>query len=239
MHVPVIAAVATIYNEADIIEPVVRHLFAEGIDRVLVADASTDETTDILHGLAEELDVTVVRDDADHHFQPAWINRLAWQADADWIVPFDADEFWYATEADTIKDALASVPLGVTKIYARMFQHRDWDHRYPNRAPFPKVAYRWDPRMKVANGNHDVDGPGAGMWGVLDLRELQFRSFDHMVVKSEARTVRLDPSLPETEGAHQRRLHAMSMDEKRAEWARWQETETVFDPIPSKVCSGV
>lgn len=235
----VIAGVATVYNEADIIESCIRHHFAEGVGRILVADASTDDTPDILHALADEFDLRIFRDEDDHHFQPKWINWLAEQAHADWVVPFDADEFWYGASGQTVADAIAGVPAGVTKLYARMFQHRDWDHRHVHRAPFPKCAYRFGPAMRVANGNHDVSGPGAGLWGILDLRELQFRSFEHFCEKSTARTVRIDPSLPETEGAHQRVLHALDMDGKARAWAEWNKIETVVDPIPSRACTGV
>lgn len=226
-----LAGVATVFNEEDIIEQTVRHHFAEGFDRILIADASTDQTPEILAELSKEFDLRVIRDDTGKHYQPRWINWLAQQAGCDWIVPFDADEFWYSPTGKRIVDALEDVPAGVTKLPARMFQHRDWEHRYPHPAPFPKVAFRWTPQMVVANGNHDVSGPGAALWGVLDLRELQFRSFEHLCVKSRDRVVRIDPSLPESEGAHQRVLHALSLEERRAAWADMQARETVFDPI--------
>lgn len=231
-----VAGVATVYNEADIIEACVRHLFAEGVDRVLIADASDDETPEILRGLQDEYEgLFVCRDDEYYHFQPRWVNALAARAGTEWVIPFDADEFWYAPDGRPIADALSAVPPGVTKVYARMFQHRDWEHRHTHAVQLPKCAFRFSPHMRVQNGNHDVHGPGLGMWGVLELRELHFRSFEHMVVKSSARVERIDPSLPGSEGAHQRVLHAMGMEEKREAWAEWLNRETVFDPVPSVV----
>lgn len=239
MSVGGVAGVSTTYNEADVIEACVRHHFAEGFDRLLIADASTDHTTEILHGLRNEFGkeaLTIVRDDTDHHFQPRWINRLAFAAGTEWVVPFDADEFWYSP-LGTIVEALESVPAGVSKLPARMWQHTDWEHRMMHPAPHPKTAFRWMPEMRVSNGNHYVDGPGAVLWGVLDLRELHFRSCEHMVRKVLERTDRIDPSLPVTDGAHQREraafLRAGGSPEEM--WAEWLNQATVFDPIPSAV----
>lgn len=230
-----IAAVATVYNEADIVGDSVRHLLNEGVDHVWVAHGpSTDGTGDIL---AEFAEVTVVEDRDVFHYQPKWINHLvgvAGAAGAEWIIPFDADEFWYPTEAATLAEALSGIPDTVEKLLVRQFMHRDWDHRYTDYHTLGKVCFRYRPWARVTNGNHDVSLSG-GMAGVVDLRELQFRSFDHMARKCHERVDRIDPSLPETDGAHQRVLAVLSPDDLRAEWDRRQEYSVVYDPIPARV----
>src|SRR5690348_11150571 len=88
-------------DEEDVIEGVVRHLLAEGVDHVLVADnLSSDGTRAILDGLAAGHPVTVV-DDPDPAYRQAEkmtaLARRAGAAGADWVIPFDADELWVAS----------------------------------------------------------------------------------------------------------------------------------------------
>jgi glycosyltransferase involved in cell wall biosynthesis len=61
----VIAAVATSMNEADIIGDTVTHLLDQGVELVLIADASTDDTREILAALP----VTVYDDTEPCHRQ--------------------------------------------------------------------------------------------------------------------------------------------------------------------------
>lgn len=230
-----IAAVATTYNEAEIIGLTVDHLRAEGIEAIYVADASDDGTFELLL----ERGCTVTKDDKGYHDQPHWTGLLAdvaRQHGADWVIPFDADEFWYATDGRTIVETLADVPASVGKLYARMWEHNDWDHRQPAQKPLPKVAFRPAEGMTFAPGNHDVDRvPGEVRWGVLDLREIQFHSFEHMVRKSTDRVVRIDPAFGQSYGTHQRELYVMSMDEKRAWWEARNSREVCLDPIPTRL----
>lgn len=231
----VIAAVATVKNEADIIERSVRHLLAEGVERIYIAHGLSDDGTgDVLASLP----VTVVETNEGYHFQPKWIDHLAecaWADGAGWILPFDADEFWYS-EGGRICEVLDDFPVNVRKLHVRAFQHRDWDHREVEYRSMGKVAYRWEPGASIAPGNHDVHLPLGGevMAGVLDLREWQFRSFEHMARKCKERVADIDPSLPYTSGLHQRVLAEMSPEALRAEWDRKQSVPVVYDPVPSR-----
>lgn len=236
-----IAGVCTSYNEADIIAKTVGHLLAEGVDHLYFADASTDETPEILAGLAELApgQLTVIRDDEHYHFQPKWINMLASHAayeGHDWILPFDADEFWYPTDGTSIKAALDRLSPDVRLLHVRAYQQVDWDHREIEYRSMGKVAFRYEPSSWVANGNHTVYLPSGGPAheDVLDLREWQFRSFEHLARKCHERVARLDPTLPYTEGTHQRVLAVLTDDELRGEWERMQAVPAVYDPIPSK-----
>lgn len=226
-----IAAVATTYNEQDIIGESVAHLRAHGVEHIYAADASTDATRDILHAAG----VTVVYDNDSYHDQPKWIEvlaELARQDGAEWVIPFDADEFWYSVDGSPIPDALSALPERVTKVAARMWAHVDRDHREPHPKPLPKVAFRAVEGVTVHPGNHGVDLAGETRWGVLDLREIQFRSFEHLCEKSRDRVERIDPSFSHGYGAHQRAIHAMDVDAKRAEWDRIVAAASVYDPIP-------
>lgn len=235
-----IAAVSTVRNEVDIIGLTLRHLLAEGVDRILLADGmSTDGTREIIYEVARAYPdiITIYNDQEPFHYQPMWINRLADIAGAegtDWILPFDADEFWYATEGNTIADALNALDPSILRLQVRAFQHRDPDYREAVYRSMGKVAYRWESGACIANGNHAVYLPSGGqsLVGILDLREWQFRSLEHMAEKCQARVATINPELPYTEGTHQRILAAMSPVELAAEWDRMQAVEVVYDPIP-------
>lgn len=115
-------------DEADIIEPVLRHLLAEGVDRLIVADnLSTDDTPAILLKLKNEgAPITVVEDDEPGYYQARKMTRLgrrAYDIGADWVLPFDADEVWYSPTYGSIGEALADMPGDVSVIRAP-----GWDH---------------------------------------------------------------------------------------------------------------
>lgn len=127
-----IVAVSMFKNEEDVAETVVRHLFAEGVDRVIVADnLSTDHTRDILDTIAEHYPLTVIDDPVLAYEQDVKMSRLArraYEAGADWVLPFDADEIWYGVNPQTgeptrIADALSQVDAEIQVV--RAF---GWDH---------------------------------------------------------------------------------------------------------------
>jgi hypothetical protein len=119
-----LVAVSVVKNEADIIEPFVRHTLA-WVDHHLVFDHdSTDGTREILGALQREgLPVTLFRDDAPGHLQQARSNHLTRLAagahGADWILPLDADEILVGADRPALEAALdangiahpASLPL--------------------------------------------------------------------------------------------------------------------------------
>jgi hypothetical protein len=109
-----LVAVSIVKNEADIIEPFVRHTLA-WVDHHLVFDHdSTDGTREILGALQREgLPITLFRDDAPGHLQQARSNhltRLAAQAhDADWALPLDADEILTGPDRPALERSLAAL----------------------------------------------------------------------------------------------------------------------------------
>jgi hypothetical protein len=108
-----LVAVSIVKNEADIIEPFVRHTLA-WVDHHLIFDHdSTDGTREILAALQREgLPVTLFRDDAPGHLQQARSNhltRLAVQAHgADWVLPLDADEILTGPDRPTLENFLTT-----------------------------------------------------------------------------------------------------------------------------------
>jgi glycosyltransferase involved in cell wall biosynthesis len=192
--------VSMVRNEEDVIEPVIRHLFAEGVDHVLVADnLSTDRTRQILDRLAETLPVTVVDDPDPAYMQSVKVTELARRAvagGADWIVPFDADELWVSAEG-TLRDFLASqdhadvVIGGWYQHQPTLFPHGDpfaamvW--REKKAGPNPKVAFRAAVDIVVEMGAHDVSSRRAlrrvHAETSLQVHHYRFRTFGQMVRK--------------------------------------------------------
>ena len=86
-------------NEPDIVRLSVLHHLRTGVDHVLLVDnRSSDETREVVEELGCGSRVTAWRDESEWH-QEAMFTELAREAfrlGADWVVPFDADEFWVA-----------------------------------------------------------------------------------------------------------------------------------------------
>jgi len=244
----VIVGVTMVKDEADIIDFTALHLYAEGVDHLIVADnLSRDGTRDILAQLAADYPLTVVDDPELGYYQDRKITGLVHRAGemgAEWVLPFDADELWYAP-GSTISMALRGLPGDVVKAWG-------WDHipqaddpdvpnpfgRIVNRRPdtqkLPKVAVRYDPTVRVHMGNHDVDRAGRRIDGALAYRHCGWRSPEQMVrkLRNGADAYRAT-NMHEMYGTHWRRADNLSDDDILAEWeALLAEDGLVYDPPP-------
>jgi predicted component of type VI protein secretion system len=95
-----IFGVTLVRSEADIIAVTLRYHLHLGLEAILVIDnASSDGTEKILDRLAQA-DARIRWSRHEGEYKQAelltGLARDAFRAGADWIVPFDADEFWYA-----------------------------------------------------------------------------------------------------------------------------------------------
>ena len=98
-----VVAIVAAYNEADVIEPVVRDLIANGVSVYLIDDGSTDATADLVEPLVGHGVVAIERlgpadgDKGERTFVWEHLLRrkaqLAAELDADWFIHHDADEF--------------------------------------------------------------------------------------------------------------------------------------------------
>lgn len=130
-----IFGVTLVRSEADIIAVTLRYHLQLGLDGVFVLDnASSDGTDKILERLAQADDrIRWSRHEGD--FQQAELTtglaREAARAGADWIVPFDADEFWYAP-CRTLREVLASSKAGALRAQViHYIQAREKSKRSP------------------------------------------------------------------------------------------------------------
>ena len=221
--------VTMVRDEADIIASTVRQMLRQ-VDAVVVADnLSTDDTRAIIEKLADEHPgrVELVDDYDPAYRQSDKMSHLAGIAHdrfaADWIVPFDADEWWYTPHAPTIAEALNNVPARWHVVPAALYDHvataldpsdddpvRRLGWRRSNPAPLPKVAVRWRPGLVIEQGNHGAhyeDMTPAHHDTILVVRHFPYRSVEQLVrkVRNGAAAYRAaGDSQPAHNGAHWR-----------------------------------
>ena len=222
-------AVGVVRDEADVIGESVQHMLDQGVDRVLVADhMSTDGTRELLAEMSRrDARVLVAHDSEPGHFQMekvTWLSQAAWWAGARWIVPFDADEFWFA-ESGSVAEFLR--PHDASIVRARTTNMLPLADVGPlrsreflmNRAPGDdKVAFRAHPAVLVGPGNHGVCRVGSTAVG-LHVAHLPYRSPAQMARKYRVGAEALDAAhAPVDQGWHWRRGATMSMHEIDVVW---------------------
>lgn len=164
-------AVAMVKNEADIIGQTIDHLLGQGVDGVLVVDNnSTDATPEVLASRADGERVFIGQDAEPAYFQAQkmrYLARWASKAGAEWIVPFDADEWWYGVDESLAATLRASTtPIVAAVIHNAFPSPSTASMSEPGwrvdckPARLEKVAYRVHPVAALHHGNHGVSRPG-------------------------------------------------------------------------------
>jgi len=234
-------AISTVRDEADIIESVIRHLFHQGVDHVLICDhLSTDGTTEILARLASaNRRVHVTSDAHPGHLQMDRITRLAqraWWAGAGWIVPFDADEFWFARTgllAAALRNVSAPVlRASVVNLVPVSDEDDDLDvadrlYRCDSGEFAPKVAFRAHPMTLIGPGNHGVNLRGT-IADVGVIAHLPYRSAVQMARKFRNGAAGLDEAGDDaTIGWHWRAGAALGRSELDLAWRQLRAGESI------------
>jgi predicted O-methyltransferase YrrM len=121
--------IVMVRNEADIVRLSLLHHLSQGLDRVLVIDnGSTDGTAEILARVSQDDPRVQWRSDPGPYMQSVALTELAREAfrlGADWVVPFDADEFWWV-KLGNLRTKLESTTAGALRAPVINFvQHRD------------------------------------------------------------------------------------------------------------------
>ena len=228
-------------NEEDVLCQVLNHLLDQGIDRLLVADnLSDDDTPDLLRRLAaRDSRVLVARDRLDAYHQDdkmTLLARAASRSGADWIVPFDADELWFAqtgTVAEHLRK-LGSEPRKIATVGAEMHdaipsagQGAPWDEAplQVNATPsaLGKVAVRAHPTVRIGFGNHGAARAGERAHG-LHIAHVVYRSAGQLAqkVRKGSLAISLASNSPDV-GSHWRDLATLTDVEIDRLWVEIQQ----------------
>ena len=127
---------------------------------------STDGTFELLRDLSRTLPITVLSDTTKPFYQGAkvtWLSRVAWLSGARWIIPFDADERWFAP-GESLREFFTRNTHPIVAATIHNFYPTDDDSdtwRMQVRPhPLTQVAYRSHPLIEAQDGNHHVALPG-------------------------------------------------------------------------------
>lgn len=172
-----IVGVSRVLNEADIVEPFIRHHAALLDLHIVLDNGSTDGTVELLRALrAEGLELQAYQTTSPLFMEQAYntgLYRLALQEGADWVFFLDADELLVLRGVETVQQVLGLVPGEVACLRLPAFRYsrpasENGVHPFQRlvwRAAEPEmhkvVARRLDPaRIAIYAGNHFafVDG---------------------------------------------------------------------------------
>ncbi|OKL52900.1 hypothetical protein BSZ39_12430 [Bowdeniella nasicola] len=221
---PEIWGIAMVKNEVDIIEDVLRHNIDQGLDAVLILDnGSSDGTRELLGKLSGELPIYVGDDPIVAYEQSAKMTFLAdtaAQHRAEWIVPFDADEFWFGV-GGSLNETLKASTCRVERAWIyNVFPQSDgleWQFD-PTRHFDPKVAFRPQRGAVLHVGNHSVSRTGA-IGDQLRILHKPWRSKEQFFQKIRQGAKALEESgLPEDKGYHWRHVGAKDDSAQNGIW---------------------
>ena len=169
-------------DEEDILEANLDYHLSAGVEFFIVTDhRSVDGTPEILERYRRRGYAHVLREAGEAYEQSTWVTgmaRLAYRMGASWVIPGDADEFWWPREG-TLRSTLMTVPAGHDVV---VVQSHDFVPTPVEDVPFwqrmiyrdvksfdvlgrpqpPKVCHRARGDIVVAQGNHAVSAPGLG-----------------------------------------------------------------------------
>jgi len=142
-----------IKNEIDIIEKNIRYHAKKGVDSFVIMDNnSTDGSRELLDELKKEFEITII-DEKGVYNQAKWMTKLSNIAkekyNPKWLIPNDADEFWYSEKS--LKEVLPNKGAVLTVDRFNFLLYEDLDKWY-------KSEYRVEnPIFYRKNTQLDVD----------------------------------------------------------------------------------
>ena len=235
-------------DEEDIIADTLLNLDHQGVDGIIVSDNnSTDRTAEIVRALDTTCQLVVQSDSDPAYYQSQKMTTLAQQAfhlGADWVLPFDADEFWYGT-GTSLRMAISRT-RGVDCLHATLYNYfpcesddpdetrpaRRIVNRDPKPAPLPKVVVRNRPDVIIGQGNHSATATGGFKTrsAPLAIAHYPWRSLEQYERKiRNGGAAYAQTTLPDVYGAHWRQ-HWQILAEQGPEALSEVFHEFYFDP---------
>ncbi|WP_194397264.1 glycosyltransferase family 2 protein [Microbacterium atlanticum] len=237
-------------NEEDIIEHTVRHMLSQGLAGVIVVDnLSTDATRSVLDRVAADDHRVHVGTDRQVGFHQggkvSYLSHLAWRAGADWVVPFDADEFWFA-EGESVASFLARQTVDAVWCDFRNVYPTVSRRRIELGTPGPVQVERRESRWLritfrarrwafVGEGNHALrDSTETPVRG-LHMLHFSYRSIEQYSRKVEHGVAALEAAgMDSSIATHWRYWASLNGEERQHLWARYLSDDGVGadGPIP-------
>lgn len=167
MRREVVALVVPFRDEADIIADMIRFHLDKGVDFVVGLDNGSVDDSGNLAAVVDRRRVTVLYDEEHRAQHREHGDRMVHQAvsmGADWIIPADADEFWWPTSGDYRTEMGGDSNILRTHWANLLPTPRQWKtfstvgdfggRQYENW--IPKVAFRASDFLSVEQGFHNA-----------------------------------------------------------------------------------
>jgi Glycosyl transferase family 2 len=234
----VIIGLASVRDNAGVIEATLRHLLAHGVDRILLIDhKSQDGTSDILARLAAETGrLEITRREDRYYDHGVWVTALLSRAETfapTWIVPFDADEIIVPLTRPTLAEEFAACRTPAI-LAAKRWPHASLNRRAADPLPHRKVVFSWQPGAVIAIGAHSVGGhPGPILENRIAIRERLYLSERHFIRKTRQHLESRSPRHGPGTNAQYLARREMSREQLVAMYRAWViGASAVYDPIP-------
>jgi hypothetical protein len=146
-----VVAVLLVRDEQDIVATTIRYHRARGVDEVLVVDnGSTDRTVAILERMHRRDPAVRWTSEPGEYRQAEIVTGMAREAvarGADWVLPVDADEFWWSAEPlrDVLERHGRDAGLGALHCEVVNFAQERGVHRRRTRAGTCAASWRSRP----------------------------------------------------------------------------------------------
>lgn len=232
-------AVTMVRDELDVLPAVLDHLLSQGVEGIIVADnMSVDGTWEYLQSrAATEPRLHVGRDAMFAYLQArkmTYLSELARRAGADWVVPFDADEFWFAPsgrlapwlasiDADWVAaDWLDMVLLSEGTVDANSTFLMD-----ASPAELRKVAFRSIPGVQLTIGNYKVLRAGVEASPRLKVAHARWRTASQVARKVRQGAEAMDAAGYDEYGRHWRAAANRGDEEIANAWSDLQAARPV------------
>jgi predicted O-methyltransferase YrrM len=232
-------------NEVDILRTNVLHHLALGVDHFLVVDNGSEDGTNRVLTELERTGRVAWGSDSGPYRQPEVITQLALEAflrGADWVVPIDADEFWYAPRGNFRSVLAASHAGALCAEVVNYVQRRDQIETTPDALltmtyrPAQPIGPLADVRSLVGSGRCAfVEAVYAPKWISRASPGLEIGTGNHSVAGTTGPLEATNEVLCLHAALRSRRLfEAQTANAQRARdagnernwhWIRWRELE--------------